>query len=394
MRRSSSKTSMSFLKRAPSKISKFTYCHNDNIVTAASNIFRKFQDEEEVICCAEMQSGKTDVMKRVIYVINTFPKLLSGIGITILSSRIYLILCISSINLKKQLKTKLPEISNNVFHLDDVQKFIKDPYENRKLLTNMADRSLIMFDECHCDCEIRQTVFKFRRILEINAKGNRTNYYKLGVSATPYEQVTKKYPKVIMYPDVNYYGLINMFESKPPRVFQAKELDNLRECKKLFNEIKIGDFYYIVRLSGKKQISETMMKNIETVFRNKKHRIDTYIYDMNHRQNINEILDEEPEKPTVIYLKGKLRAGEYLNTEHVCMVHDCPHNKNTNTTVQSLIGRCCGYHKKKHNVKIYCDYEKAHQHYEWIKSNYKISKIPEDTKYIYSTGEVNPKCMY
>ena len=137
------------------------------------------------------------------------------------------------------------------------------------------------------------------------------------------------------------------------------------------------------------------MLNIEKQFKLHGSGLDTYIYDMNYKGNINELLDIKPTKPTLIYLKDKLRMGEYLNTEYVYLVHDDPTNNYTHTTAQSLIGRCCGYNKQSHNTIIYCDYEKAWQHYRWIINNYDIDHIPTNSKYILKnkTGTKNI-CIY
>ncbi len=111
--------------------------------------------------------------------------------------------------------------------------------------------------------------------------------------------------------------------------------------------------------------------------------------------NINDLLSLQPGKPTIIYLKDKLRMGEYLNTEHVYLVHDDPNNTYTHTTAQSLVGRCCGYHKKHHKTIIYCDYEKAIQHYNWIEHNYDVNYIPVNAKYIKKDGSgTKSKCIY
>jgi len=137
------------------------------------------------------------------------------------------------------------------------------------------------------------------------------------------------------------------------------------------------------------------MLNIENEFKKRKFKLDTYIYDMSYRSNINDLLNNAPEKPTVIYLKHKLRMGEHLNTEHVYLVHDDPNNIYTHTTTQSLLGRCCGYHKQSHQTMIYCDYRKAYEHYQWIKSNYSIEKIPAHAKYInHRAGKTKDKCIY
>ena len=386
-----------FLYKIPADVVDKDYHHKKNIVNAAAEIFRKLVKYDEVLTAAEMQSGKTDVMKRVIHVIQKFNSEIKDLGINIEKYNIYLIICASSLNLKNQLKDKLPEIRHRIYHLNDVALFLKNLYEHNSLLTSMADSSLIIFDECHCDAETGKLIDKFRSAIDKLAKENKTTYHKLGFSASPYEQVIAKHPKVIMKPGPDYYGLGQMFKANKniPLVFQAKDLSDETECANLFSEIELCNYYYIFRLPGKKMAQDAVMTNIEKQFKLEKSSLDTYIYDMNYKGNINEILDIKPKKPTVIYLKDKLRMGEYLNTKYVYLVHDDPNNMYTHTTIQSLIGRCCGYNKKPHQTIIYCDYNKALEHCKWIKYGYDCKHIPADCKYVKKNGAGTKNiCIY
>ena len=393
-----------FLYNVPHNISSEEYHHNENIVNTVANVIKKLQKYDEVVTVAEMQSGKTDVMKRLIYVINNYNDKIRNMNIDISKYNIYLIICASSINLKNQLKTKLPEIKNKIYHLNDIYNIKKNVFEHEYLLTVMADSSLIIFDECHCDAEQKGLIDEFRNLLIKYSKMNKTLFHTVGFSATPYEQVIANFPKIIMKPDKNYYGIVQMFNSwkpsktdkeKVPMIFQAKNLLEPTECETLFTEIEICDYYYIFRLPSKKNSEETVIHNIESEFKKRGAKLDSYVYDMNYKGNINELLDVKPIKPTIIYLKDKLRMGEYLNTEYVYLVHDDPNNTHTHTTAQSLVGRCCGYNKESHHTIIYCDYQKALQHCKWIESDYDIEYIPSNAKYINKkTGETKYSCIY
>jgi hypothetical protein len=393
-----------FLYETPSNISNTDYHHKENIVNTVADIIKKLEKYDEIVTMAEMQSGKTYVMKRLIYVINNYNDKIKNFNINIDKHNIYLIICASSTNLKNQLKLNLPEIKHKIYHLNDVYTFKKNIFEYESLLTAMADSSLVIFDECHCDAKQQGLVDVFRNLLIKYSKVNKTYFHKVGFSATPYEQVMANYPKVIMKPGDGYYGIVQMFDTwkqlktnkeTVPIIFQAKNLSDVIECEIFFNEIEICDFYYIFRLPGKKNIEETVILNIEKEFKKKGTKIDSYIYDMNYKENINELLDIKPKKPTIIYLKDKLRMGEYLNTEYVYLVHDDPNNTHTHTTAQSLLGRCCGYNKKSHKTIIYCDYEKALEHCKWIKSGYDIKFIPSHAKYINKkNGGTKDNCIY
>lgn len=386
-----------FLYKIPKDINDTDYQHRENIVNAAAEIFKKFKKYREILTTAEMQSGKTDVMKRVIYIIQKYTEKIRDIGINIHANNIHLVICASSLNLKNQLQEKLSEIKHRIYHLNDINKFIKNTFEYEALLTGMASQGLIIFDECHCDAETGKIIDKFRKILEKYSQENKTDYYKIGFSASPYEQIVAGYPKVIMQPGENYYGLKEMFNTyyDVPLIFQAKNLVDEAECQELFQEIDVYNKYYIFRLPSGKNDQELVMTNIEKAFKRAKSNIDTYIYDMNHKNNINELIEIKPDNPTIIYLKDKLRMGEYLNTRYVYMVHDDPNNMYTHTTIQSLIGRCCGYNKRDHKTIIYCDLEKAWQHYQWIRHDYDIKYLPTECKYVgKNKTSTKNKCIY
>ena len=391
-------TKYDFLYNVPEEICPGSYHHNDNIVQASAKILIKLRKHDELVCCAQMQSGKTDVMRRLVYLINTYNVKIAKLDLAINQCNIYVILCASSINLKMQLKSKLPEIENNIYHLNDINTFRKNVPEYVQLFIKMADSSLIIFDECHCDAEVKGLVDEFRKLLAKYAALSQTSFKRIGFSATPYEQIAINYPKVIMYPGDHYYGLVSIFNSLTsgrPIIFQAKNLYEPNECAELFEEIGIHNYYYIIRLANTKVNEQQIIVNMEKQMKARKISFDSYVYDMSYAKSINELIDTRPAKPVLIYLKDKLRMGEYLNTKYVYMVHDDPTNTYTHTTAQSLLGRCCGYNKKSHHTIIYCDLEKAYQHYEWIINDYSRDYLPGNAKYLTMYyGKIKPNCIY
>nr|URM62039.1 DEAD helicase [Mimivirus sp.] len=117
-----------------------------------------------------MQSGKTDVMKRLIYIVNNNNDQLKKLNINIDKYNIYVVICASSINLKTQLQQKLSEIKHKIYHLNDINTMVKNPSEYESIFITMADSSLIIFDECHCDAECLKIIDRFRTILKKHLK--------------------------------------------------------------------------------------------------------------------------------------------------------------------------------------------------------------------------------
>ena len=359
--------------------------HQPNVVKTARRIFEKFMVDREVICCAEMQSGKSEVMKRVVEIVMEENKFLKKNKIAIDKNNVYVILCASSVDLKTQLCGKVERIKHHVYHINDIVRFMKNVDIYQDLFLEMSDNSLVMFDECHCDAEQKKTIDKFRKIQKQISKKNNTVFYRLGFSATPYEQITIGYSKVIMKPGDDYYGIRQMFEREIPILYPAKKLTEYDQCVELFNEIDILPMYYIFRLPKKIISMEEMMSNIMIFLKEKKISFNSLIYDMKSSKNINQIVKKEPTKMTIIFIKDKLRMGEYLDTTNVYLAHDSYENSFAHTTVQSLLGRCCGYGKYNHNVLIYCDYEKAEYHYDWVTNKYSVEYMPP-AKYLGSNG--------
>lgn len=385
-----------FLNKTPPYIKENDYHHNKNNISCSKKLFKKLKKHKEVICLAQMQSGKTEVMKRIIYIVKNENEKLKKFGIDIDRSNISVIICASSLGLKEQLKEKLSEIKHKIYHLPEINKYLKDPHEYESILTEMVNCGLVMFDECHSDAEEDSIIDKFRKKLDELAKENGTKYYKIGFSATAYMHVAADYPVVVMNPSADYYGLREMFAKKVPTVFPAKNLSDPNECEALFHEIVVHDLYFIIRLPPKKSEQNLVQKNIENEFRKQKIGFDSNIYDMNEKDNINELyLNHKPSKPVVIYIKDKLRMGENFNTEYVYLVHDDPKNMYAHTTAQSLIGRCCGYNKKTHQTLIYCDYDKAIEHCRWIQHDYNINYLPKKCKYVLKDGAgTTDKCIF
>lgn len=376
-----------------------TYIDEPNVVSTVKKIMSKLVDEEEILCCAEMQSGKSEVMKRIVYMVNKYYKKLSTyLKYAVTLNRIFIIVSTSSIGLKTQLREHIPIISNNIFHINDIISILssKGKYveKSKNILKDMSTNSIIIFDECHADVEINSTVSQLRDRLNIVNKDSKNRYKVIGFSATPYEQIYYDVEKVIMEPGPNYYGIREIYKNK--KIKQAYDLRNESDIYKLFLENPIGNFYYIFRLPADTSIYDQTIESVRKIYIDVSKNItgnnsivSTFVYDKDDKYDINRnLLNIVPKTPIFIFLKDKMRMGCYLNTKHIALVHDDHTNQYAHTTIQSLLGRCCGYNKSSHSVNIYCDKSHADEHYDWVLSNYDKDKIPSRIKYL------NKSCIY
>ena len=108
-----SKKKFRALYKVPDDHTDVDYLHKENIVNAAAEIIKTYTEYTEVVLIAEMQSGKSEVMRRLVYVIQQFNSKLRNLGIDIDRTNIYVVLSTSSIDLKQQLKNKIPEIRHH-----------------------------------------------------------------------------------------------------------------------------------------------------------------------------------------------------------------------------------------------------------------------------------------
>ena len=65
-----------------------------------------------------------------------------------------------------------------------------------------------------------------------------------------------------------------------------------------------------------------------------------------------EFLKTKPQKQTVVHICGKARMGQVLDKTHIGMVYEQSENPNTDTILQGLLGRMCGYDKPQ-DIEIY-----------------------------------------
>jgi hypothetical protein len=86
---------------------------------------------------------------------------------------------------------------------------------------------------------------------------------------------------------------------------------------------------------------------------------DFIVYDGNRRPGsptINQILSQPPQRPTIIFIKALLRMGKRLYKKYVKFCLESAKGSNTDTLMQSLLGRCCGYDSLD-TIQFYVDQE-------------------------------------
>lgn len=387
------------------------YVFDNQIETAKEIIYNFFTNEDSRwnLLFAEMQSGKSGTFFSIPYIISRNALLVKKLGIDMFDDEINVFL-LTGMN-EKELIVQFEkdingftgmDITKNVLHNSEMSKFLKNPEytwneTDKTVIDRMRKNSLILIDESHYGSDKDQILDKFlRQILKINPNGDNAplkenNIYVVSISATPMSEfinanVSDFSKKIVPLKNATgYYGICDMFVNN--KIFNAYDLkpDSIDKfLDKTLNNKKTG--YILVRCNQKQQdsiekkIGDRMLdfnRSIDYNSLSKKNILDN--------QGINDILTKTPSKKTIIYLKGLLRAGKRVDTRNVIMVHDTA-TSNVDTTVQSLLGRCCGYGKNQ-DIDIYCDRFSAEKYKNWIESGYHLDSVPDKSKNVLAKGK-------
>jgi hypothetical protein len=335
---------------------KMTSLFKPNQIDAGNKVIEYFKSGISKYCLleAQMQSGKTGTYNWVIKQI-LHEKLVTNILIISGSNEILL---------KNQAIKDLQYYNPDLIHLCDI--YFRSDLKKIKDVKN----TLIIIDESHLDQTNDQLMSKFLRDFGLWGDGdisilNTLNTYILSVSATPFSEISniyygkssnsKKIVKLIAgneYKGVQYFLDNNLI--KP--TFDI--LENIDKFKNLI--LDNGNKYNIVRILADNTINETLLKL------NTSNNINCYVYDSTKNTSIylsNEerillggstnipTLEVEPTKPSIILIKGKLRVGKVLPKQYIGFVWENSKTPNSDTILQGLLGRCCGYHN--YNINIY-----------------------------------------
>lgn len=372
--------------------------HRSEVKTAVVNILNLFKTNDEVLLIAEPQSGKTDAILRLAEVINTIPtsEFEKRFGYSIM--HIYIIICTSRNELKNDIKNKTYELYKiplykkmvTITHIGEYKNLTVDQYI--KIAQDFED-ALIIFDESHCDTNKKSIQDNLKESL--NYEELKIPHKILDISATPYEYTAfGKIPYVFMQPGENYYGVNDMLANN--RIYQSKPLSNYKNMTYFNDKIRSvhgnDDLkkYIIVRLPRDLDKHKSIKNNFEKFFNQ---NIKTVNYFQDNKNDINDMLNIEPEKLTVIFVKDKLRMGKSIITKHICALIDSPNNQYVQTTVQGFVGRAAGYNKKDHNVIIFTDKQKVFEHKKWFDNNLQKEYLPRSSKNV-KNGQVSKNSMF
>jgi hypothetical protein len=228
-----------------------------------------------------------------------------------------------------------------------------------KRLNNTYNETLFVWEESHFAQNVNQCPDKFLTNAGIAANGDseilkEKHNFVISISATPFSEMSDLHhlnqnKKVVyMKPGIGYNSVKAIRNSGRLKSFKTIEEGLAKALTSRYS----GNKYGIVRITSK---NEDSIKNIIT--RNGWAHV---IFDSISKEEVREKglqtwngMNNAPMENTVILLRGKCRMGKNLEKKHVAFVMETAKNSNTDTILQGLLGRACGYSEGSSSVDVY-----------------------------------------
>lgn len=322
-------------------------------IISGSQIYEKFLNNNRYsLLYAYLQSGKTGTYNYVI------KKCLDSQ----LVDKVWIVCGMSETKMKDQAQSDAIMYNNN--YIDRISVYFRTQF--KKILPNIVDirNTLIIIDESHIDQDEHNEMCKMFLKYGLKLDGdndilNDLNVYILSVSATPYSEISNivhnnSYTKDIvrLIPGEGYKGIETYYKSKSLK--SAFNITTDDGCNRFTKIVKgKGCSYNIIRCLN----SYDTIKSIYKICKKNNFNYFEYfekgdnIINKYKISDLDSILNIQPVLPTIIIVKGLLRAGKTINKKYIGFVWENSKSPHTDTVLQGLPGRVCGYHN--YNIDIY-----------------------------------------
>jgi len=225
----------------------------------------------------------------------------------------------------------------------------------KKTITKLENTpTLYIWEESHYAQSIGMIPSMFLNMFHLSPAGDvesytKRNNYFLSVSATPFSEIQNiiqhRQQKNIVYlkPADSYTGIQNFIKNE--QIYEhTGTIDDMYSAMET-SEQKFGETpkYGIVRAVKSEKYAEIILLK----------GWDIKYYNMEIRDVENTRLAEQPERNTILFIKGAMRMGQQVDKTHIGFCFEDAESSNTDTILQSLIGRMCGFSP---NIKHICIY--------------------------------------
>jgi hypothetical protein len=231
--------------------------------------------------------------------------------------------------------------------------------------------TLYIWDESHYGQSKDQQVDKFLATIGIDPTGaTTTDDFILSVTATPLSELSnllcsrqsKEIVKLIPSPE--YISVEKMARSH--------QLCNAEDAEETLHELTSTiqtPGYALVRAMAKKQTSLISIA--------KSNGWEVQHFDMDStEEDINAILSVCPEKRVLIFIKGRCRMGKRIVKKYIVFGMETSLNSKTDTLLQGLLGRWCGYVDHPFTAPIYIVKLRGSEVEKYIQCFQDLSTLP------------------
>ena len=335
---------------------------HENQKTIAKKVVNAFKNKKiiNIMVVSKTQSGKTGSMCATIKRYLKNKRNLIPIG------NIYIITGLSSCEWKEQTKVRLP-VGIRVYHRCELPNTFVDEIKNNKNI-------LIIMDEIQVAAKKGQTIYNaFKsaglldkstmykndvKILEYTATPDGTIYDLMkwnDASAKILADVGEGY---VSAHDLLKLGRVKQFKELCGYNEETGQIDeavfiNIQEIKDDIDKYKTPLYHIIRTRNGTDQtVTRSNFMEIFKVEENTEEEYDFITYDRKSEiEDINKILEVQPEKHTFIFIKEMLRCAKTLTKRFIGILYD-RYNKNPDdsTIIQGLSGRDTGYDNNKISI--------------------------------------------
>ena len=320
-----------------------------NQAVAAKNIFDVFVDAtlRFVMLIALCQAGKTGAFQELI-------RLMLAQGVV---ERVYILCGSNDTELRDQAHEDTKKANPSAYADGIIKVIFRQDFKGASM--DIAN-SLTIVDESHMDQTQKQELDIFLARHGLSMDGNpktlvEKNAFIVSVDATPYSELAalqhkESYKKHIeeLVPGKDYYGLAEYYHMG--RVLPTFDIFS-KPCA--FEKIikGRGNKYALMRLTKSKhgmQQEDAAIKVYKRIggkvlyYTDKKTDI-AITSAQKAKLKLNICLDDAPSVPTLVIVRGRLRAGKVVPKKHVGFVWEGAKISKTDSLVQGLAGRMCGY---------------------------------------------------
>jgi hypothetical protein len=316
-------------------------------VRAANNILSVFSAAtfRYAMLIAVCQAGKTGAFQELI-------RLMLDNGVV---NSVYILCGSNETELRTQARADTEKANGVAYAAGVIKVLFRQDFKGAAM--NIMN-SLIVVDESHMDQTQQQEldIFLGRHGLTMDgnpATLNEKNAYILSVDATPYSELAalkhkESFPKHVetLAPGVGYFGLSDYFYGN-----LIKPTFNISAEPQSFLSLVKDNKYGIMRLhNGKKASAQELMAI--NIYKGKGGKVYYYTADKTEiaitaaqkvMLKLTYCLEDVPTVPSLVIIRGRLRAGKVVPKEHIGFVWEGATTSKTDSLVQGLAGRMCGY---------------------------------------------------